>query len=350
MPKKLISSAVEREGVNLARSIVEAANCIFQEIERRNDFGNDAIIELVEGEDVRGICLAAQIKSGTSYCTETECIIPSTKGHFDYWHKHTLPVIGIVYDPTEKCAYWTFITEILKQDPQRVTKGPFTIRFAKNEINRFDLEGFQQFFLPQFLKKTIRLPRDRSIRFINSESTTMQHIGLQSLFYGYRNEPETWELLISILKNKTKADIHPYLVYLLSLVPGHGDIFWHSENIIAESVRNGIREEILKFEKNEVKKLIGFVGEEGIERGTLGQCVEAIISLVQDKMRILKEITEDESAGHRIRYIALFLLAYYSGNEAERLLVTFNSLEGELAALAKNLLEQVKTYGFIYLY
>jgi len=67
-------------------------------------------------------------------------------------------------------------------------------------------------------------------------------------------------------------------------------------------------------------------------------------------MRILKEITEDESVEHRVRYIALFLLAYYSGNEAERLLVAFNRLEGELAALVNNLLEQVKTYGFIYLY
>jgi len=350
MPRKPISSAVEREGVNFARSIVEAANCIFQEIERRNDFGNDAIIELVEGEDVRGICLAAQIKSGASYCTEIDCIIPASKCHFEYWHKHTLPVIGIVYDPSEKCAYWSSITGLLKHDPQRVTKGPFTIRFAKNEISRFNQEGFQLFFLPQFLKNTIRLPHDRSIMFINSESTTMQHIGLQSLFYGYRNNAETWDFLISILKNKNQADINPYLVYLLSLIPGHGDIFWHSENIIADTIRREIRERIANFEKNEVEKLIGFVGDDGIQRGALGQCVEAIISLVHENMRILREITEDESAEYQVRSVALILLVYYSGKEAERLLKTLKNLNGELACLVNDLLEQVRTYGFVYLY
>jgi len=350
MPKKLLSSAVEREGVNCARSVVEAANCIFQEIERRNDFGNDAIIELVEGEDVRGICLAAQIKSGASYCTATECTIPSTQGHFEYWHKHTLPVIGIVYDPSEKCAYWVFITGILKHDPQRVTKGPFTIRFNKSEINKFDLEGFQLFFLPQFLKKSIRLPRDRSIRFVNSDSSTMQHIGLQSLFCGYRNEPEIWEYLISVFKGKNQTDIHPYLVYLLSLIPGHGDIFWHSENTIADSTRKEIRSKIAEFEKNDVKKLLGFVGDDGIQRGTLGQCVEAIISLVQGNVRILREITEGETDEYPVRSIALILLVYYSGNEAESLLKNLKNLDGELGDLVKDLRDQVRTYGFIYLY
>jgi hypothetical protein len=124
------------------RSVVERANCIFQEIERHNDFGNDAILELVEDENVRGICLAVQIKSGGSYCTTDSCAIPSDRDHFEYWSKHSLPVIGIVYDPSETLAYWTHITRDLRGRHYRVQNGPYTLRFAKTEINRFDYDSF----------------------------------------------------------------------------------------------------------------------------------------------------------------------------------------------------------------
>jgi hypothetical protein len=56
--KKRKSTATEKMGVNYLRTIVEGANCIFHEFHKENDFGNDAIIELVEHEEVKGICIA----------------------------------------------------------------------------------------------------------------------------------------------------------------------------------------------------------------------------------------------------------------------------------------------------
>ena len=68
--RKKIETITEREGVNYLRNLVERANCIFHEIHRENDFGNDAIVEFVENESVKGVCVAVQVKSGNSYCTK----------------------------------------------------------------------------------------------------------------------------------------------------------------------------------------------------------------------------------------------------------------------------------------
>src|SRR4051812_35154094 len=94
------SAATSRVGVNTVRTIVERANCIFQEIEQANDVGNDAYIEFILGEHATGCCIAAQIKSGPSYLTANGALVlVGDRDHFEYWRSHVLPVVGIVVDP-----------------------------------------------------------------------------------------------------------------------------------------------------------------------------------------------------------------------------------------------------------
>jgi hypothetical protein len=76
MPKRRRTSAIERDGVNYVRTIIENANSIFNEIHRENDYGNDGFIELVDGERVTGKLLLVQIKSGKTYNDST----PQTYG------------------------------------------------------------------------------------------------------------------------------------------------------------------------------------------------------------------------------------------------------------------------------
>ncbi len=252
--KKKKSSAVERAGVNYVRSVVEQANCIFHEIETRNDFGNDAFLELVDGEDVRGICLALQIKSGPSFKTTQGYKFPADKKHFEYWAKHTLPVIGIVYDPSKTCACWINVTKRLKADPSWQAEGPYVINFKETEINRFDHDGFSNLFVPNFLNKPIVLDIERSKRLALDSSYELQSMGIDSLFNGYRNEIATWEFLINLFKSRSLNQIEPRLVYLLSLLPGHPDVFWHQGNTIDTNIRHHARELLSEFGLSEVLK------------------------------------------------------------------------------------------------
>jgi hypothetical protein len=67
LPTRRHTSATERDGINFVRAVVEVQNCTFNEIHRENDYGNDAFVELVEGEQVSGVCVGVQVKSGVSY-------------------------------------------------------------------------------------------------------------------------------------------------------------------------------------------------------------------------------------------------------------------------------------------
>ncbi|MBA3695541.1 MAG: DUF4365 domain-containing protein [Methylotenera sp.] len=89
-----------KEGINFVRSTVETAGSLFHKIEQENDFGIDALIEFVNGEESLNKKIALQIKSGNSYYVSSsdECFIP-TDSHREYWLKHPLPVFGIVFVP-----------------------------------------------------------------------------------------------------------------------------------------------------------------------------------------------------------------------------------------------------------
>jgi hypothetical protein len=86
---------------------VEEANCIFHKIEQENDLGIDGLIELIRNEAPLNKQFAVQIKSGESYFVPKtqECLIP-IDGHREYWTAYPLPVIGLVFVPSQKAAYW----------------------------------------------------------------------------------------------------------------------------------------------------------------------------------------------------------------------------------------------------
>ena len=85
----------------------------------------------------------------------------------------------------------------------------------------------------------------------------------------------------------------------------HGDIFWHKNNIIYEETSNFGRELINKnFGINEVFKLLSFIDENGIDRGTVGQDISALINSITDKLNILKEIILREDCTDEIRFWA----------------------------------------------
>ncbi|MPM25322.1 hypothetical protein SDC9_71813 [bioreactor metagenome] len=61
---------------------------------------------------------------------------------------------------------------------------------------------------------------------------------------------------------------------------------------------------------NEVTKILSSIDENGIERGTIGQCIEAIISSINKSDRILKEIIRNEALEEEVINSAITILAY----------------------------------------
>jgi hypothetical protein len=119
LPIRKLNTVTERAGVNYVRNAVEANNCVFKEQDVRHDYGHDAFVLLVEGEQVLPKEIAMQIKSGASYCTATTCKIPATGAQLMFWANHDFETLGVVYDPSEDLAYWVD----LKAEARQLTRG-----------------------------------------------------------------------------------------------------------------------------------------------------------------------------------------------------------------------------------
>ncbi|MEU7004166.1 DUF4365 domain-containing protein [Nonomuraea sp. NPDC046570] len=100
---------VERAGVAaLAKAAHERLGWLCRE-QPVNDFGVDAILELVENGHTAGRLLGAQIKSGTSWFNK-----PTRDGwtfrfndeHAQYWFDYDIPVVIVLHDPISGTLYW----------------------------------------------------------------------------------------------------------------------------------------------------------------------------------------------------------------------------------------------------
>lgn len=105
---------IERQGVSAIQNIVyNELGWVFRE-QTVNDFGIDAEIEVTDEKYPTGKVIAVQIKSGASYfinTTEEGVIFRFDKRHKEYWLKHTLPVIVVLYHPGKQECIWESINK-----------------------------------------------------------------------------------------------------------------------------------------------------------------------------------------------------------------------------------------------
>jgi hypothetical protein len=82
--------------------------------EQPEDFGIDALIEVVEANIPTGKIIAAQIKAGPSWFEERDgdgFVFRGEPEHLDYWLNHKLPVIVVLHDMATNVSYWQSVSE-----------------------------------------------------------------------------------------------------------------------------------------------------------------------------------------------------------------------------------------------
>lgn len=314
-PKYSESHAITKVGVNYVRAITEAANSIFTEIHQENDIGIDALIELIQNERPTGKIIGVQIKSGNSYYDErrNECVIP-VGTHQGYWLQYPLPVLGIVYIPSRKCSFWVDLKNHLKN-----SKTVAPIRFHCTKFNTFDTSTFKRIFVPHILGETpIDFSYEEAVDLFHSGYKDESNLGLYLLSRLHSDKNEVWDEFITFLRNTPTSNIPGVLVYYLAHIPWHGDILGGKDKITAGS-RIYARNLIARFTKADVIKLLGVIDENGVSRGTIGQSVEAIVSIVSNSDKYLVEIVQDNSLSLPIREYAALIYTYNNQDTEESL-------------------------------
>jgi len=312
--KRKENAATSSTGVNFIRSLVEQHNCIFQKIDLENDVGNDAYIEFIKDQQATGCCIAAQIKSGDSYVSKdgSTFLLKADKPHFEYWASHSLPVCGVVFEPTTETAAWCDISEFLKQNPRVIVDGPYQIPIPRDRVlNANTYAHFAEHFLSY--RNTYRSDQyfgEALERFAIREDVRGCQDALKSLFSFHRQRFSTWYYLLSCLRHFRGHPLLRPIIVRLCHIPGHGDIFWHKENIIDSEVTKAALAFMKQaLGKEDVIALLESVDENGFSRGSIGQCVHSIIDVAERQVELLSSITFDQTIADETRFSALQLLA-----------------------------------------
>lgn len=309
--KRKRTQATSREGINFIRTLVERNNSTFQEIDLQNDLGNDAYVEFVVDESATGCCVALQIKSGRSYRTASGgFVFHADQDHFEYWASHTLPVFAVIFDPETQQAAWTDITAHLRENPETLTAGPYSIH-AHRTLSAETFAGFREHCLGYRDQYSREPSFGRALEsFANRDDVERCLDGLRALFAFHRQQAATWYYLISTLSNyRGHPALRPLVARLTHLV-GHMDIFWHSHNWIDPNVKKGAVQLIQdRFDRRDALTLLSIIDDAGIDRGTMGQCVHALVDLISDAAQLMASIAADHTQTKRVRHSAILLAA-----------------------------------------
>ena len=333
-------------GVNYVTDVVDRCDCYFNKIEQENDIGIDGIIEFTQNGVPTGKCIAVQIKTGKSFInTKKECIIP-IGGHYEYWKNYCMPVYGIVYILDDNIAYWIDIKQYLDENQCNIESGKLNIiKFKMNDINKFDIDSFNKYFKNIVENKLPEISYEESSNLLDSKNVDEVRIAINSLAKKYADKVETWDKLIDVFRKTSNTDLISEIIFYFSYIPGHGDL-WGKLNFSKES-RQHARDILNKMNTDELIKMLSVIDENGIQRGTIGQCIEAIISSINNSDKILKKIIKDEDLEEEIINGAITILAF---NYSEEFKIAVGKGEIQNNWYVKLIMDSFEEYGKFNLY
>jgi hypothetical protein len=309
MPLRKASSATERAGINYVRNLVEANNSIFKEMNQQHDYGHDAFVLLVEGEQVLSKEVAVQIKSGASYCTSGSCKIPATAGHLAFWAGHDLVTLGIVYDPAENAAYWID----LQTEARVLTRGHLqrtgaVIEFPKAEWNRLDTHMFSAFLVPTLQGKVPDIDLKTSVSWALSHDLGTHDLGVRILAARHFREPQMWSTLLDLFRQRDPSQLTPRVwIALVKIVGHHDDVGSYRE--APEELKKHVLGEVLSFGPAELAKLLFHVDDYGFDRPSNGYSLMALLGARADSPKMIALIADDPTIDQETRRKARHLLA-----------------------------------------
>jgi hypothetical protein len=98
----------DRKGINAVEAIfLRDFGWLFRE-QSVSDYGIDAQVEVVEGNEPTGKLIALQIKTGLSYFRKRgdDFVFYGERRHPRYWTRHSLPVFLILHEPQQDLTLW----------------------------------------------------------------------------------------------------------------------------------------------------------------------------------------------------------------------------------------------------
>jgi|GEM_PF-5820692 len=158
--KKPRYNPIEDEGVTtVGRIFNREFKWIFRE-QQKADMGIDAHVEICDGGHPSGRLIALQIKSGESWFKEQTSegiIFRGSLEHLDYWLKHSLPVVVVLYNPLKEEVLWQVVLQ------KHITKTLKSWRILIPHLNKLNKQA--EFELRRYSRDSPLIEELRRLRF-----------------------------------------------------------------------------------------------------------------------------------------------------------------------------------------
>lgn len=293
--------------------------CKFQEIDLRNDFGKDVYVDVATNGVVSYLCVALQIKSGTSYRTaKGEYFIPVGK-HAESWRLHTIPVFGIVYDPDDTLMRWVDITGYLRAHPRQ--EGGNIPVSRDTVLTVASLAG-------EF--------RDALVSYVGQFGS----IALNLLLAGDLQMDalyDAWALgrfdaKYLLIVRRLIMDLQPEplrrAIFFLSHAGSHPNIFYNTDKIKGNWIPPHVEEQLLPaflWAPEEIARMLRAVDYSDWGYGTLGECLDVLFyedpNIVAKLHIAIKLLLKDPEKEQAVR-AATLALTHSKDKRKELLLLT----------------------------
>ena len=226
-----------------------------------------------------------------------------------------LPVIGFVYDPEIKKAFWVNITDYIRNNPLILKQQYHTIR-VEREFSSEDFSGFMEHCISYMSEYKGYENYGRSLEeFSNDSNPVKSYEALKSLYSNHRDKSAT---LFAIVKNFSRFDeqgIQFNILGLLSNLTNNPNVFWHSKNM-GQYPKVEKQEELAKlitifFREGEVEKAIGFL-RGGISRTNISFPIFLLLDMNENISEIMERLVFKEDIEMDERNFRMWLYIHFS--------------------------------------
>lgn len=313
MPKVSENRRKERSGVNAVQSLFESSGYVFQEVDLRNDYGKDAYVDLVDGQEVTGTCVALQIKSGVSYRRPCGYGIPLDSEHLSVWRGSTLPIAGIVHDPQDGELYWCNITSFLQQ-----LEGDPPSYIPVNNTSHLNSRTLHSTFKEEMLRVAKHMSVGPSILQLCSKSDAIQIGALSDCFAVARSDIRS---LIVVRYLITLLDDEPlrHALWLLASAAINSEKIKKASEWIPESTRLVLKPYFC-WKTEELVQMFSLYCWEEWQRDRPGRDLFILLNqdpCIESKLESVA-ITLLDSGKDEAAFAALYLAVYGAENGEQR--------------------------------
>ena len=238
----------------------------FVRVPTERDVGIDGFVQVTSDGIPTGDVFAVQIKTGRSYLRGSAGAVP-VRDHGDFWRSSSIPVVAVVHDPETGRLWWGNATEALRREPSLRTISVKTLLPPSahgdlspllRSVKMTELRGG----LPRGLGSLVGAEQADAV--------------WQSFALGF-NSPNALVAVRRLLAH-FDTDAAREAVIALSHCTPHPDIFCTDRNFLPRSSREAVAA-TFSWTHWEIRALLSLIleDENGINRGSVGQCVYMLL-------------------------------------------------------------------------